>query len=78
VFGFSGSAGSAYIDSSCVLLEQAKAAAALGDVEVAQEMMCAQPAYRAARKRMGRPCMEVEYKPISSAEQRDWIDHWER
>lgn len=53
-FGIAG--GAATIDASCETIEQAKAAQALGQSDVAREVLCSLPRIREARKHSGSPC----------------------
>lgn len=55
LFGFS--LGSSWTDKNCMVLEQVRSASTvLGDVEVAEEIMCSLKEYKEARARLNRPC----------------------
>lgn len=55
VFGFG--VGTSWTDKNCMLLEQVRTVSyVLNDQATAEEMMCTNEVYAAARKRTGRPC----------------------
>lgn len=57
VIGFSVSAGSVYLDDSCVLSQEVRdVALVMKDITTAEQMMCAKASYRKARVQTGRPC----------------------
>lgn len=55
-FGFGASFGSTWSDEDCVRRLDARQMAALGEIAIAKEMMCASDTVREAAKKAGRPC----------------------
>lgn len=53
---FGVSFGTSWTDENCMLLEQVRMVALLGESDIASEMMCGVPAYREARARAGNAC----------------------
>jgi hypothetical protein len=58
--GFGISLGGSTADLECQRQELAKTAYVFGDEKTAEEILCDNGMYRAARKRTGRPCAKVE------------------
>lgn len=59
-FGFGGSFGSTWSDDTCVRRLDARQLDALGQREVALELMCGSDSVREAAKRAGKPCKGEE------------------
>lgn len=76
--GFGLSGGAATIDPSCEVIEQAKAAQAIGQAAVAQEVLCSLPKVRAARKHTGNPCWADTAEGIADAKAQEPSDPFVR